>query len=248
MKKVLRKYDVSYYRCSSCLFLQTEDPYWLGESYSSAINSSDIGLLTRNLVYLEILTSLFRICKFDPGKKYLDYGGGYGVFVRLMRDNGFNFYWSDEYCENIYATKFKSEDLPSIERKFEVITAFEVFEHLVDPMKDIKKMLETSDSIIFSNELQPDDANELKDWWYICPEHGQHTALYHKKTLEYICKKFNLNLYSYKNLHFLTKKKISNFKYKIGSNYKIARIYNTIFQPGSLQKQDYEIYLKEQSM
>ena len=42
-KLVLRKYDVQYHQCPSCGFIQTEEPYWLEEAYSSAISDLDLG-------------------------------------------------------------------------------------------------------------------------------------------------------------------------------------------------------------
>ena len=46
--KVLNKYDVEYFKCTQCSFIQTEKPYWLDESYSNAITQLDIGLANRN--------------------------------------------------------------------------------------------------------------------------------------------------------------------------------------------------------
>ena len=49
---VLNKYHVSYYSCATCGLLQTEEPYWLDESYNDPIAITDkvtkarIGLLT----------------------------------------------------------------------------------------------------------------------------------------------------------------------------------------------------------
>ena len=245
-KKVLHKYDVGYYQCGNCSFIQTEEPYWLDEAYNSAINFSDIGLVSRNNVFIEKITALFRLCKFDRHKKYLDYGAGYGLFVRMMRDNGFNFYWTDEYCENIFVKKFQAKDLKENEQHFEVVTAFEVFEHLADPIREIEKMLKLSDSILFSTELVKGTIPEIESWWYIAAEHGQHVSFYSKHTLEFISRKFNLHLYTYKNLHFLTRKKPNPTIYKFALTQKIARIYNTLFLPKSLLQSDYEMYFKEQ--
>lgn len=46
---VLRKYKVKFFKCSKCGFIQREDPYWLSEAYTSAITSTDIGLVWRNI-------------------------------------------------------------------------------------------------------------------------------------------------------------------------------------------------------
>ena len=48
--KVLKKYDVKYYFCSKCQFLQTEEPYWLEEAYSSVICAADTGSVARNFI------------------------------------------------------------------------------------------------------------------------------------------------------------------------------------------------------
>ena len=44
--KILNKYEIKYYHCSWCGFLQTEEPYWLDEAYSESIN---VSYMQRNL-------------------------------------------------------------------------------------------------------------------------------------------------------------------------------------------------------
>jgi hypothetical protein len=55
---VLRKYPVKYHHCKSCNFIQTDEPYWLDEAYSSYINLSDVGLVLRNLRSANIVASI----------------------------------------------------------------------------------------------------------------------------------------------------------------------------------------------
>ncbi len=107
--KILKKYEISYFHCENCGFLQTEEPYWLAESYKSPINISDTGYLSRNINLSKIVTTLL-VSFFDYKKKFLDYAGGYGVFVRLMRDIGFDFYWYDKYTQNLFARGFEYKD------------------------------------------------------------------------------------------------------------------------------------------
>jgi hypothetical protein len=244
-KKVLAKYSVNYYQCTNCNFIQTDEPYWLNEAYSNAITATDIGLINRNVYFTEICTALLRLCGFDAKKKYLDYGGGYGIYVRMMRDKGFNFYWTDEYCENLYAKKF-SADISKQNKEYELVTAFEVFEHLANPVKEIEKILRYSDSILFSTQLVNSADTALENWWYIAPEHGQHVAFYDIKTLHYIGAKYGLNVYSNNaTLHLLTPKKLSSFKFKLSSHIRLAKLYNLIFPTNTLLDEDYELYLKD---
>lgn len=204
--KVLNKYHVEYYKCSECEFIQTEDAYWLAEAYSSAITKLDIGLIYRNQHFSDLLPKVISD-NFDENSKFIDYGGGYGMFVRIMRDKGFNFYRQDIYCDNLFAEFFDVSDLKSEEQSFEMLTAFEVFEHLDNPLTEISKMLRYSDSILFSTELQPIEIRKVDDWWYFVPETGQHISLYHSKSLEKIAKHFQMNIYSNgSTLHLLTRK------------------------------------------
>jgi len=205
--RILKKYNVQYFSCPNCGYLFTEEPYWLSEAYSNAINNSDTGLAWRNIHFSKIVAGLSYFL-FNKKGTYLDFAGGYGLFTRLMRDIGFDFYWLDPYCENIFAVGFEFINKPG--RRIEAITAFEVFEHLPDPIAEISKMLEISSTIIFSTELLPQRIPSL-DWWYYSFEHGQHISFYSLKTLKIIGDKLDLNVYSLGNFHILTKQKLNIF-------------------------------------
>ncbi|NET88389.1 MAG: glycosyltransferase [Kamptonema sp. SIO1D9] len=203
--KILNKYKIDYFQCSNCGFVQTEEPFWLKEAYSQAIASSDVGLVYRNLNFAKIVSGII-FHKFDHNANFLDYGAGYGLFVRLMRDAGFNFYWEDKFCQNIFAKGFESTK----DRKYELVTAFEVFEHFVNPLSEIENILKYSQNILFSTELLPSTNPKPNQWWYYALEEGQHISLYTKKALLIIADRFNFQLYSNdSSLHLLTPKKLS---------------------------------------
>ncbi len=186
--------------------MQTSNPIWLKEAYANAITNLDIGLASRNIYLVEEVSKLIEK-HFTDSKIMLDFAGGYGLFVRLMRDKGYNFYRQDDYCDNIFANYFDINNIK--EKKFDVATAFEVFEHFPNPLVGIERLFDFSNTIIFSTELT-DNAENLEDWWYISEETGQHIAFYSKKTLEFIAKKHSTNFYTNNyNLHLFTKKSIS---------------------------------------
>ena len=130
--RILGKYDIRYFYCGHCGLLQTEPPFWLEEAYSTAIAKTDTGLVTRNLYNAKALTSLLYFC-FDPAADYVEYAGGYGLLTRLMRDRGFNFFWHDSYCQNIFARGFEWNQFGG-RRASLAVTAFEVLEHVSDPV------------------------------------------------------------------------------------------------------------------
>lgn len=202
---VLKKYNINYFFCSECGFLQTEKPFWLNESYDSPINLSDTGYASRNLNLAKRTWLLFFVL-FGKNQKYLDYAGGYGLLTRFLRDFGLDFYVYDKYTKNLFAQKFDFKN-----EKIKAISCFECFEHFSDPIIDIEKILLISKNVFFSTTLIGDTAPN-QDWWYYGFEHGQHISFYSLKTLKYIAKKNKLFFYSNKrNFHLFTERKISNF-------------------------------------
>lgn len=202
--QVLRTHSVSYFQCNNCQFIQTEEPYWLPAAYANAITSLDIGLIDRNLHFLPITQAIINTF-FTADAHFLDYGGGYGMFVRMMRDAGYNYYRQDDYCDNTFAKHFDITDLAQ-HPPFELITAFEVFEHLPQPETELKRMLSFGKSVLFSTTLQPENQHfkSPDDWWYFAPETGQHIAFYTKKALARLAAKYELNYYTHGNLHLFT--------------------------------------------
>lgn len=234
--EILFKYKIKYYKCPNCGFIQTEEPYWLDEAYSDAINHSDIGLLKRNS---DLVSPTGNVLSkyFDSSKRFIDYGAGYGVFVRMMRDRGFDYYWQDKYCDNLYAKDFMFNE----NEKYEVLTAYEVFEHLPEPVKEVEEMLKHSDNILFSTYLIPADNPKPLDWWYFALDHGQHVSLYTEKSLFLLALKFNRNLISNgKNIHLITNKNISRFSFKLLTKPYISETLSVLYKKKSLLDSDYQ--------
>jgi hypothetical protein len=207
-QKILKKYEVDYLYCPSCGLLQTETPYWLDEAYSNAIANADTGLVARNIsISQKIAPILFFY--FNPNGKYLDIAGGYGMLTRLMRDIGFDFYWFDPYCENILAKGFEFD---SNTKPCTAVTAFEVLEHVTDPIKFIQDALEmgNTSTIILSTELFNGSPPSAKEWDYYSFETGQHISFYQPQTIEKIASTLQLNYYYFRGISLLTSETLSN--------------------------------------
>jgi hypothetical protein len=234
---VLGKYDVQYFQCPGCNFICTEEPFWLEEAYGAAIATSDIGLVGRNLTLArktKAIISLF----FDSNKRFLDYGGGYGLFVRLMRDKGLDFYHYDKNCRNLFAQSFEAD--MGAGSHYELATAYEVLEHLVRPMEEILRILELSQNMLFSTVLLPADHPAPADWWYYGPDHGQHVSIYALKTLHVIAERVGLNLFSDgASLHLLSPRKIPKIGFRLASRGRIAWALDTFWKRASLLPEDY---------
>ncbi|MBW4419338.1 MAG: class I SAM-dependent methyltransferase [Myxacorys californica WJT36-NPBG1] len=208
--KILNKYTISYFYCDRCGFLQTEEPYWLEEAYSSAIADADTGLIARNISISKKLGCILFFL-LDKEGKYLDLAGGYGILARLMRDVGFDFYWSDLYCQNVFSKGF---DESTAHKPFTAITAFEVLEHIYNPLSFIQDALNKSETstIIFSTELFLRMPPDPEQWWYYTLGTGQHISFFQARTLQYIANELSLFLYSNKNIHVITNESVNKMR------------------------------------
>lgn len=202
--KILNKYTIKYFHCIHCNFLQTEKPYWLDEAYKDSITISDTGYMQRNISLSKKISVILDIL-FNENAIFLDYAGGYGVFTRLMRDLGFNFYWDDKYTQNLFARGFEYKN-----QKIDAITTFESFEHFENPLYEIEKMLKITKTIIFTTELLPNPIPKAEDWWYYGLNHGQHISFYSKETLEFIANKYHLFYFYFDGVHILAENDLKN--------------------------------------
>lgn len=232
---VLRKYQVQYFRCGNCGFIQTERAYWLEEAYSSAIAPQDVGIMRRNQENSDVTAAVLNLL-FSAMTSAVDFGAGHGIFVRLMRDRGFNFHWSDLHARNEYARGFESHEGSA----YDFLTAFEVLEHLTDPLADISKLMEISENVLVSTYLVPDPVPRISDWWYYVPSTGQHVSFYTKESLQIIAAHFGRNLLSCGIFHLFTKQPQNGLLYRLATRVRLARMVNTMYRRPSLIEADFQ--------
>jgi hypothetical protein len=235
---------VRYYECDSCHFVQTEDPYWLDKAYASAINDSDTGLVGRNICCARLTVATLLAIGNLKGR-VVDFAGGYGLLTRLLRDMGVEAQWSDPFCNNLLAKGFEHDG-----NSADLVTAFEAFEHFVDPILETEKMFAIGPTILFSTTLCPTPTPAHNDWWYYGKEHGQHISLYRVQSLRMLANRFNAKLITNGvDLHILTRRDISERRWQLFTNRRIVRFIPFLIQKRLASKtwSDHEIMARSQT-
>lgn len=230
----LGKYRAIYDQCPHCQLLQVRAPHWLNEAYQRAICLADTGILNRNLMLADRLAAL--LPRLGSSGPYLDYGGGIGVLVRLMRDRGFDFRWSDLHARNELARGFEYDVAAG---PCSAVTAFEVLEHVERPCEFVEEALAAgqSDSLIFTTVLHNGEP-PAPDWWYYAREEGQHISFFSRRSLEEVGSRLGLRFLSNGWLHMFTRRELSEAAF-FGAISRSARLIARLRPRNSLVEQDH---------
>jgi len=175
---------VYYYRCPNCDFLFTRAfDEWTPADFTERIYNADY--IKVDPGYREeraVKTSKLVRHMFGRHARtltVLDYGGGNGRLAELLRETGFSAASYDPVVDSASRS-------PAAEQQYSLITAFEVFEHLPDPVVTTRWLAErlAADGLLMISTFTSD--KNLKgrrlDWYYASPRNG-HISLYSMKSL-----------------------------------------------------------------
>jgi hypothetical protein len=177
--RVLGKYVSGFWHCSQCGSLETDVPHWLEEAYADVHSATDTGMASRTLQMAQLVGLLLRMAGVGRKTLCLDWGGGNGLFCRMMRDQGFNFFNDDKYAKAFYCGGFTADRIGIA--KCDVVTSFEVFEHLSNPKVELANILRFEPKLwMFSTQLYE---GQGPGWNYLGPALGRHVFFYSEKAL-----------------------------------------------------------------
>ena len=118
--------------------------------------------------------------KSGMGISHLDYGGGHGLLSDLMRDSG----WKSASYDPFVDRAMRVDQLG----KYDLITAFEVFEHVPDVKRlanELSMLLVPEGIVLFSTLLSDGHIQRQQrlSWWYASPRNG-HISLFSANSLQ----------------------------------------------------------------
>lgn len=189
---------VYYYLCKGCQFCFA--PWiagWTALEFEERIYNRDYILVDPD--YLDARprgNAQSLITTFgDHGRRirHLDYGGGAGLLSRLLNEAGWKSTCYDPFTN-------RDVDTASL-GQFDLITAYEVFEHIpdVDGLINRLSSLLAPDGIVVFSTMVSDGrivSGQRLTWWYAAPRNG-HISLYTRKSLTLLGAKQNFNFGSF---------------------------------------------------
>lgn len=182
---------INYVQCRRCGFLFTGDfDRFSDAEMAEEIYNQDYVLADPDFIETRPtdLSQAFakRLDRLRPYAKALDYGGGHGLFARLMSEKGFSF----DCCDPYFGDPITSS------HQYDLVTSFEVFEHSLNPQKTLGAALEflnLDGVLLFSTALQPRPVTP--NWWYIGPRNG-HVSLFSERSMAVLTRAYGVHYLS----------------------------------------------------
>lgn len=185
---------VTYHRCRVCQFTFTAAmDAWQPHDFKAHIYNSDY--ILADPVFMEVRpqrNSQMVAAMWNRALAHtvvLDYGGGDGAFAKRLQAMGHRCHTLDP---------FHGEDTAELLPSYELITCFEVIEHvphadLDDWLRGLLTHLSATGTVLISTELLDGDLSLSN--WYIAPRNG-HISLHTSASLQALAARHGLSLYS----------------------------------------------------
>lgn len=175
---------VRYHLCLNCGFcFAPEIQAWTREEFAVSIYNDDYVdvdpdyVSTRPLLNARGMHDLLGAS--SKGLRHLDYGGGSGLLSSTLREHG----WDSSSYDPFVDTTTNTSDLGT----YDLVTAFEVFEHVPDVqvlLEELNALCRPDGMIMFSTLLSDGKLalGRKLTWWYASPRNG-HISLFSQKSL-----------------------------------------------------------------
>jgi hypothetical protein len=180
-----------YYRCCSCGFISLDDKYIVNmveekskyDQHNNSLENEGYVQMFEDFINLSIISYKENI------QTVLEFGSGpEPVLSKLLERRGFEVDIYDLY----YAPK-----KIYVDKKYDLITSTEVFEHLAKPLEVLEllvKHLNDKGYIALMTKFPPKDDKEFLAWWY--RRDPTHISFFTSKSFEVMAEKVGLKVLS----------------------------------------------------
>jgi len=175
---------IAYYLCEDCGHCHApEMAGWSKQRFAEAVYNLDYARVDPDYVQVRPLANATLIAALldqaGVSLSHLDYGGGSGLLSARLRELGRQSSTLDPYLDD-------GDGLP-VDAQFDLVTAFEVFEHVPDVsalVADLARYTRAEGVVLFSTLLNDGQVlpGHRLDWWYAAPRNG-HITLFSAQSL-----------------------------------------------------------------
>jgi 2-polyprenyl-3-methyl-5-hydroxy-6-metoxy-1,4-benzoquinol methylase len=198
-----RHYEVQH--CETCRFSWIANPwtdfaaiysedYYRGRGADPLVDymfELDHPLQTiRHYEWKGILRAVQSLTTVDSTTSWLDFGCGNGGLVRFVRQHqpcaivGYDEGWATSRAAQLGIPLLQQIDLDAMAGSFDIITAIEVVEHLINPLetfRTIRRLLKPGGLFFLTTGNAQPFRGRLTTWGYLMPE--VHVSFYEPETL-----------------------------------------------------------------
>lgn len=215
--KEFSKFEIAIVCCKECTLRYTAQiPVSTNDVYSNKdYLPSAIEIYMKNVSYRktrfgkERMGLISQLIGDVQGKRLLDIGCGTGWFLEVAKESGFDVYgqelgkelaqWASERLGNVIYNKPASKI--STMTTFDVITMFDLLEHVPSPLQlilDCKNLLNKSGIIVvFTPNFDSLSIHVMKEHSNLIVP-AEHLTYFNKKSVEFLAKKTKLDLSYYR--------------------------------------------------
>lgn len=191
---------IYYAICRSCQFCFAPAMHrWTPQDFERHVYNDDYAIFdpdyqeVRPKAQVDLLLANFSDMASDHA--HLDYGSGNGLLSSLLCDHGWKSTAWDPFTD-------KTVSITTL-GTFDLITAFEVFEHVPDIsglMNNLVRLSTAESMIFFSTAISDGHIHPTRrlDWWYAAPRNG-HISLFSRRSLATLAARYQFNFVSFNN-------------------------------------------------
>ncbi len=218
-----RQFNKDWYLCPNCNLLQ----YDVGEQDGIVLDKGESDGARNSTYSIENRREEFFCRLFLEGlnlRDVLSYGIGWSLTYQKLKSCGFNVVGCDLWRPLIEERKkeygaasfYHRDDLPLI--KFDLISAFEVFEHFIHPVREVSLMadrLKDEGAIVGCTDFWHGGSLENhpsydKTYW----KHGSHVIAWTWKSMNTVADRFGLNTHYFKTAKMSCPSRVFFIMYK----------------------------------
>jgi hypothetical protein len=189
---------IDYFLCDGCGFcFAPEIQSWSIDQFSEHIYNEEYGDVDPDYEFERPTNNAREVHKAFGNHKsrirHLDYGGGSGLLSENLRQLGWDSCTYDPFVDREMVVEQLGQ--------FDLITVFEVFEHVPDVndlCDKLQKLCKPSSLILLSTMFSDEEIGRGRalDWWYAAPRNG-HISLFSRKSLTLLMSRRGLKLVSF---------------------------------------------------